>query len=124
MGLAHEFHPIRLPVSAHAVARIRSVLAAVVWDGLLVVGTVAVFSAVAIGRHGWAALTDSGRTLQPLLEFSAVYLFAAFAAATLWMGARAAFGYRNTLNKSWCQGFVASIMLLCAAIALVPPIWD
>ncbi|SDL59264.1 hypothetical protein [Aliiruegeria lutimaris] len=101
-----------------------SVAAALIRDGLLVAGTAGAFAAAALLRYGWDTMTDSGRTLRMIFEFSALYLFLAFALASLWMGGRLLAGHGETPGKTWMHGYVASIMLLLATISLVPPIWD
>ncbi|NDR59730.1 hypothetical protein [Aliiruegeria sabulilitoris] len=124
MGLAFETGLPGYKLTARRSDRFFPSAAALIRDGLLVAGTASAFAGGAILRYGWDAMTDSGRTVRMLIEFSAFYMFLAFALASLWMCGRFLAGYGSTPEKTWMHGFLASIMLLLVAIALVPPIWD
>lgn len=124
MGLACE---TGRPGHRHSIrrsGRLLSAATALARDGLLVAGTASVFAGAGVARYGWDAMTDSNRTVRMLLEFSGFYLFLALAFASLWMGGRLLAGHGQMPEKTWMHGYLVSIMLLLAAIALVPPIWD
>lgn len=123
MGLGFDFSAAVAPVGSRRTVSLLPVFWTLLRDGVLIAGIVTGYALIGIGRYGWEAMTDSGRSLQWLPEFAAPYLFLASVLATFWMGVRALVGDRTELEVAWKHGFFVSVALLAAIAAVIPPIW-